>query len=111
MKEHGPDFEWDNANLKHVARHRVTPAEAQEVLRNDPIEVGYDVIEGEGRWTVMGHTNLARVRVVACTFRSGKTRVVTAWPGRRDPAKNICDLSIFHEEAGCTKIRIGRPGS
>jgi hypothetical protein len=52
VKEHGPDFEWDNANLKHVARHRVTPAEAQEVLRNDPIEVGYDVIEGEGRWTM-----------------------------------------------------------
>jgi len=29
-------FEWDPANTRHIGRHYVTPAEAEQVLMNDP---------------------------------------------------------------------------
>jgi uncharacterized protein len=83
VPEPSAEFEWDAANLKHVRRHRVTPAEVEEVMRNGPAEVGYDIVDGEERWTMVGHTNLTRVLIVAWTLRKGRIRVVTAWPAPR----------------------------
>jgi uncharacterized DUF497 family protein len=80
VPKHRPEFEWDVANLKHLARHRVTPTEVEDVLENDPAQLGYDVVNEEERWTVVGHTNLTRVLVVTWTLRKGSIRVVTAWP-------------------------------
>jgi uncharacterized DUF497 family protein len=79
VPEEPANFEWDPANLRYLARHRVTPAEAEEVMENDPTDLGYDVVEGEPRWTVAGHTNLIRVLVFTWTFREEKVRIVTAW--------------------------------
>ena len=78
-----PIFEWDPANLKHIARHRVSPHEVEEVMTNDPADLGYDVVEGEPRWTVIGHTRMVRVLVVVWTERNGRARVVAAWPAPR----------------------------
>jgi uncharacterized DUF497 family protein len=69
----------------HIARHGVTARDAEEVLENDPADVGYDVVEGEPRWTVVGHTNLLRVLTVVWTVRNGKVRVVTA----RETSKKV----------------------
>jgi len=30
-------FEWDQGNIPHVERHRVTVEEAEEILREDPV--------------------------------------------------------------------------
>ena len=79
MKKEPSVFEWDAANLRHLARHAVTPAEAEDVMENDPADLGYDVVKGEPRWTVAGHTNLIRVLVVTWTVRDEKMRIVTAW--------------------------------
>jgi hypothetical protein len=27
-----PAFDWDDANITHIARHRVTPAEVEQIL-------------------------------------------------------------------------------
>ena len=32
-------FDWDNANVGHIAEHDVTPEEAEEVLLGDPLEM------------------------------------------------------------------------
>jgi uncharacterized DUF497 family protein len=85
VKEPVLDFEWDAANVAHIARHGVTAGEAEQVMENDPADVGYDVVEGEPRWTVVGHTKSIRVLVVVWTFRNGKLRVVTA----REAAKRL----------------------
>jgi uncharacterized protein len=74
-----PIFLWDVANLKHIARHGVAPAEAEEVMKNGPTDLGYDVVEGEPRWTAVGHTNLIRVLVITWTIRNEQARIVTAW--------------------------------
>ncbi len=42
------------SNIGHIASHLVTPEEVEEVFTRDEVEVDYDVIGGERRWTVAG---------------------------------------------------------
>ena len=48
----GPEieFDWDEANIGHVARHSVLPEEAEQVILNDPVDVGMEIVEGEERY-------------------------------------------------------------
>jgi uncharacterized DUF497 family protein len=73
------DFEWDHENVRHLARHRIEPAEVEELFRNGPVIKGYDVKEGEDRWTVLGATFSVRVLVLIFTVRNEKLRVITGW--------------------------------
>lgn len=36
------NFEWDDANIAHIAEHDVTPEESEQALLNDPLELGFD---------------------------------------------------------------------
>jgi len=72
-------FDWDEANVAHVARHNVTPEEVEQVFANDPMDLGADVVEGEERYTGVGHTNRLRVLVLAWTLRGDATRPITAF--------------------------------
>jgi uncharacterized protein len=47
----GPEieFDWDEANIGHVARHGVHPEEAEQVILNDPVDLGMEIVEGEER--------------------------------------------------------------
>lgn len=33
-------FDWDQDNIAHIARHDITPQEAEQVLRNYPADGG-----------------------------------------------------------------------
>ena len=46
-------FDWDQGNTQHIASHRVTPGEVEQVFANDAMDIDYDVIGGEERWTVL----------------------------------------------------------
>ena len=72
-------FEWDSANTEHIGRHNVTPAEAEQVLANDPEDLDFAMFGEEERWTAIGHTNRLRILLVVWTIRDDATRVVTAW--------------------------------
>ena len=41
------EFDWDEANTGHVARHNVQPVEAEEVILNDPVDLGMEMVGGE----------------------------------------------------------------
>jgi len=75
----GLEFNWDAANIRHLARHRIAPAEAEQVFRNEPVIVDHRVIPGEERWTAVGVTNSLRVLVVVFTMRGMRIRPVTGW--------------------------------
>ena len=47
----GPEieFDWDEENIGHVARHRVLPEEAEQVILNDPVDLGMEIVKGEER--------------------------------------------------------------
>src|SRR5579864_7494331 len=89
MSIHGPwgesKFDWDQHNIGHVAKHRVTPEEVEQVLLNNPvfIEMRIDRRTGEERILELGHTNLGRVLFVAWTPRGALMRPVTAYPADR----------------------------
>ena len=72
-------FDWDEANIAHVARHNVVPEEVEQVLANDPMDLGADVVDGEERFSGVGHTDRLRVLVLAWTMRGEAIRPITAF--------------------------------
>ena len=32
-------FLWDSANVNHIARHNISPEEAEQVVRNTPLDL------------------------------------------------------------------------
>ncbi len=80
-------FEWDAANIAHIARHDVTPEEVEQVFANDPIDLAAEVVDGEERHSSVGHTNRLRVLVVAWTMRGDAIRAITAFDASQRLAK------------------------
>jgi uncharacterized protein len=73
------DFDWDTANLAHIARHQISAEEAEEVIRNEPLDIEAETLKGEDRMTSVGRTNGGRFLVVVTTLRETRLRVVTAF--------------------------------
>jgi hypothetical protein len=58
----GPEieFDWDEANVGHLARHSVLPEEAEQVIHNNPVDLGMEIIEREERYLNLGATLSSR---------------------------------------------------
>jgi len=76
----GIEFDWDTENTKHLAAHKVTPAEFEQAMNNDPLDLDYESTGNEERYRSIGLTNGARFLLVVWTVRNGKIRAVTAYP-------------------------------
>jgi uncharacterized DUF497 family protein len=37
----GIQFDWDEENIRHLAKHKVTRAEFEQVMNNDPMDRDY----------------------------------------------------------------------
>jgi uncharacterized protein len=92
----GPEieFDWDEANIGHVARHRVRPEEVEQVILNDPVDLGIEIIEGEERYLNVGATERGRILLVVTTWREHRVRVVTAF----EPIKRL--VRFYYQERG-----------
>jgi uncharacterized DUF497 family protein len=77
------EFDWDEGNIGHIARHEVIPEEAEQAIRNGPLDLGAQTVDGEDRFLSLGLTNLGRLLVVATTMWEVKVRVVTAYGAGR----------------------------
>ena len=66
-------FDWDDANSGHIARHGVTPEEAEQVMLNIPVEIDYQVIDGEERFVAVGMTRAGRFLTIIWTDREGSS--------------------------------------
>jgi uncharacterized DUF497 family protein len=76
-------FDWDEANISHIARHDITPEEAEHVLLNDPLELMVQIHGDEERVLHVGATKALRYLVVLTTWREERLRVVTAYEAPR----------------------------
>jgi uncharacterized DUF497 family protein len=76
----GIEFDWDAENTKHLAAHRVTAREFESVMQSSPLDLAYEVVDGEERYRSVGITDSGRFLVVIWTLRDGKVRAVTAFP-------------------------------
>ena len=72
------EFDWDDANTRHIALHKVIPEEAEQVIRNRPFDIPAVYRSGEVRTANLGETDTGRVLFVVITERDGLYRVVTA---------------------------------
>ncbi len=69
-------FEWDEDNINHIARHRVTPDEAEEIFIGP-----YALFKTRGgRYLALGRTIMGRYLICVFEKFSGPTRarVITA---------------------------------
>jgi uncharacterized DUF497 family protein len=73
------NFNWDSANLEHIARHQITAPEAEQVVQNDPFDIEEQLVDGEERFMQLGETDAGRILVVVAILRGSTIRVVTAW--------------------------------
>lgn len=73
------EFDWDDDNIEHIARHGVEPWEAEEALL-DSHRVGTDVynVPGEIRWGAVGATDAGRILAVVFTRRHDRVRTIMA---------------------------------
>jgi len=73
------EFEWDEVNLEHIARHGVSATEVEEAA-TDPRRLGAPAynLKGETRWALLGATVAGRILFVVFTKRQRRIRVVTA---------------------------------
>jgi len=78
LEERG-EFDWDEHNLKHLSRHKITPAEFEEAMRNNRVIMDVEGESGEERWYVAGVTNGLRILVLVFTYRGEKIRPITGW--------------------------------
>lgn len=88
----GIEFDWDYENKRHLAAHKVAPAEFEQVINNDPIDLSFDLVKGEERYRSVGLTNKGRLLSVAWTIRNGKVRAITAFPA------SVSDRKAFLEK-------------
>jgi uncharacterized DUF497 family protein len=77
-----PMFDWDDANIAHIARHRVTVAEAEAALLNDPYDLDVQIHDDEERAFQIGTTRTGRILALVSIIRNDRIRVLTAFPAK-----------------------------
>ncbi|HUS06194.1 MAG TPA: BrnT family toxin [Bryobacteraceae bacterium] len=88
------EFDWDEADIGHLDRHRIRPEEAEQVILSDPADIGMKIVEGEERYVNIGATAQGRVLVVVTTWREHRVRVVTAF----EPIKRLIHFYYQYRE-------------
>lgn len=73
-------FEWDKANIQHIAQHNVTPSEAEDLFfdTNNVLDedIGHSI--AENRFIIIGKTKKGRLLYQIFTRRGNKIRVISA---------------------------------
>ena len=86
MQDNRLAFDWDEANLAHIARNDVTKDEAEEVILGNPLDAELQTAEGSGgeeRILHVGETRKGRILELVSTWRGGKARILSAWDAPR----------------------------
>ena len=76
-------FVWDAENLSHIARHKISQEEAEQVIQNDPLDLERQILNGEEHFLHLGETLARRILFVVVTERDDLLRVVTAFAADR----------------------------
>lgn len=77
-------FDWDHANLRKLAKHRVSQEEAEEIFYLAPlIDEGAYEKAGERRFRCLGMTSGGRYLAAFFTIRRGLIRNISVRPMRR----------------------------
>ena len=81
MLHHCTGFDWDEGNIdKNWHKHRVTPAECEQIFFNQPLVVQDDLAHSQTgkRFYALGRTDMRRLLFIAFTVRDNLIRVISA---------------------------------
>jgi uncharacterized protein len=83
------DFQWDEANVLHIAVHGVTPLEAEAAVINSNVVIGrWYIRRSEWRLNIIGRAG-KRVLFVVVTTRDPLVRVVSARDANRKERQQL----------------------
>ncbi len=74
-------FEWDDGNInKNWLKHKVSPAECEQIFFNRPLVIQDDIkhSEAEKRFYALGRTDSKRTLFIAFTVGNKRIRVISA---------------------------------
>ncbi len=73
-------FEWDEANIEHIARHNVAPPEAEDVFfdRKNVLDEDLEHSIVENRFIIIGKTKKGRLLYQIFTKRGNMIRVISS---------------------------------
>jgi hypothetical protein len=77
------DFDWDAANVQHLAKNRITRSEFEQAMLHDPIIIDFADETGEQRWYALGATDRLRVPFLVFTYRDERIRAITGWDANK----------------------------
>ena len=79
-----PAFDWDDANVRHIALHGITPLEVeQSTLDEKAVLLELQSVKDEERVQLVGMTPAGRLLAVVFTMRGEAIRPVTSYPATR----------------------------
>ena len=73
-------FDWNEANIQHIAEHDVTPSEAEEIFSDEENVLDEDIAHSiiEHRFLIIGKTEKGRLLYQIFTRRGDKIRVISS---------------------------------
>lgn len=73
-------FEWDDANIEHIAQHNVLPSEAEDLFfdRNNVLDKDIKHSISEDRFIIIGKTKEERLLYQVFTKRGNNIRVISS---------------------------------
>lgn len=80
------EFDWDEHNEQHLARHGISPRDAEDVLLGNHILLQYQTAGNEQRWVAVGATRTGRVLSIVFAVRGEAMRPITGWVSDKETA-------------------------
>jgi uncharacterized DUF497 family protein len=73
------EFDWDQENEGHLARHGISRSDAEDVMSGNHILVEYQMEGNEQRWVAVGATRTGRILDIVFAVRGESIRPITGW--------------------------------
>ena len=80
------EFDWDEQNENHLAKHGITRSDAEDVLSGNHILLEFQMEENEQRWVAVGATRSGRILNIVFTVRGETIRTITGWVADKETA-------------------------
>lgn len=81
-----PEFDWDEGNEQHLAKHGISRRDAEDVLLGNHILVEYQTAGDEQRWVALGGKREGRILSIVFAVRGEAIRPITGWAADRETA-------------------------
>jgi uncharacterized protein len=73
------EFDWDDNNEQHLAKHGISRSDAEDVLSGDHDLLEYQTEGDEERWVAVGVTRAGRILNIVYAVRGEAMRPITGW--------------------------------